>query len=166
MRTESNIFPQPLVVNRLDGDMAEIIFTENITTEEKTGTQNGETETVYKYDEYRLVIPYRENLLQIITANTELWIVKAKEAEYNALAAAIREKRNALLKESDERMCIDRIGLNVPAGSTFASWLSFLRALGGAIAGEWAVYRQELRDITMQEGFPYNVTFPDKPKEV
>lgn len=28
----------------------------------------------------------------------------------------------------------------------------------------WASYRQALRDITTQEGFPYNVTWPAKPE--
>lgn len=28
---------------------------------------------------------------------------------------------------------------------------------------EWAVYRQSLRDITLQEGYPLNVTWPSEP---
>jgi hypothetical protein len=28
----------------------------------------------------------------------------------------------------------------------------------------WAIYRQELRDITAQEGFPDNVVYPTKPE--
>lgn len=27
----------------------------------------------------------------------------------------------------------------------------------------WATYRQELRDITLQDGFPYEITWPEKP---
>jgi hypothetical protein len=27
----------------------------------------------------------------------------------------------------------------------------------------WATYRQALRDVTAQEGFPWTVTYPDKP---
>lgn len=27
----------------------------------------------------------------------------------------------------------------------------------------WAVYRQELRDVTSQEGFPWNITWPEQP---
>ena len=30
-------------------------------------------------------------------------------------------------------------------------------------AAAWAAYRQELRDITSQAGFPWNVTWPDEP---
>lgn len=29
---------------------------------------------------------------------------------------------------------------------------------------KWVTYRQELRDITEQEGYPFNVTFPEKPE--
>jgi hypothetical protein len=29
---------------------------------------------------------------------------------------------------------------------------------------EWASYRQALRDVTSQEGFPYDVTWPTKPE--
>ena len=32
------------------------------------------------------------------------------------------------------------------------------------MSAEWATYRQALRDVTDQEGFPLNVTFPDKPE--
>jgi hypothetical protein len=28
----------------------------------------------------------------------------------------------------------------------------------------WAAYRQELRDITAQAGFPWNVTWPTQPE--
>ena len=28
----------------------------------------------------------------------------------------------------------------------------------------WAVYRQQLRDITIQPGFPYNITWPEPPQ--
>ena len=34
---------------------------------------------------------------------------------------------------------------------------------GTNIPLEWGVYRQALRDITGQEGFPYSVTWPTKP---
>jgi hypothetical protein len=30
-------------------------------------------------------------------------------------------------------------------------------------AAPWAVYRQELRDVTGQPGFPWNVTWPEEP---
>lgn len=32
------------------------------------------------------------------------------------------------------------------------------------VPGEWEVYRQALRDITTQAGFPYSVVWPTKPE--
>ncbi len=75
-------------------------------------------------------------------------------------AYLIRKIRNKLLDESDKEMSLDRLGLDT------TSITKFLTSLGSIFAGEWAVYRQALRDITAQEGFPYNVTFPEPPKEV
>jgi len=54
----------------------------------------------------------------------------------------IRSERNSLLKESD--------------------WTQLPDALVDQTA--WATYRQELRDIPQQEGFPENVTWPTKPE--
>lgn len=34
---------------------------------------------------------------------------------------------------------------------------------GSPVPTEWVSYRQALRDITAQEGFPYSVTWPTKP---
>ena len=31
------------------------------------------------------------------------------------------------------------------------------------MSDEWREYRQELRDITTQEGFPHNVEWPNEP---
>lgn len=79
-------------------------------------------------------------------------------------AAFARKIRNKLLEESDKEMSLDRLGLTIPSGSTFTVWLSFLRNLGNALSNSWAVYRQALRDLPEQEGFPFNVTFPEKPQ--
>ena len=34
---------------------------------------------------------------------------------------------------------------------------------GSAVSAEWATYRQALRDITSQAGFPWEITWPEKP---
>lgn len=162
MRTESDCKPSALAVEQ-HGESAEVIFRENITQE--TRERDGEPETVYTYDEYRLTVPNRENLLKTVKATKAKWLEAAKSAEYDALATAIREKRDKLLAESDARMCFDRMGLEIPSGTTFSAWLSFLSGLGSILSGAWASYRQALRDIPQQPGFPYNVEFPTPPKE-
>lgn len=88
-------------------------------------------------------------------------------AEQNAEDAAYfaRKIRNKMLEKSDKELTFDRLGLTVPSGSTFTSWLSFLRNLGNVLSGSWATYRQELRDLPQQEGFPFNIIFPTPPSE-
>ena len=90
---------------------------------------------------------------------------KACEAKNEEDAAMyVREIRNKLLADTDSHMTIDRFGITTPSGSTFVAWLSFLKALGEIISGNWAKYRQALRDIPEQAGFPFDVTFPEKPE--
>ena len=66
------------------------------------------------------------------------------------LSKRIRERRNVLLQESDwvvtkavEQNAADSLGIQVPV--------------------VWLDYRQALRDIPQQTGFPHSVTWPQKP---
>lgn len=79
-------------------------------------------------------------------------------------AAFARKIRDKLLNETDSRVALDRFNISVPSGTYFTAWLSFLKSLGEIIAGAWAIYRQALRDLPEQEGFPFNVTFPAPPE--
>ena len=74
-----------------------------------------------------------------------------------AAAEAARALRNRLLDLSDKEMSLDRLGLDT--SSTFA----FITSLGNIFSGEWAAYRQALRDLPQQEGFPFNIIFPVAP---
>lgn len=76
-----------------------------------------------------------------------------------AAADAARALRNKLLDLSDREMSLDRLGLDT--SSTFA----FITSLGHIFSGGWAVYRQALRDLPQQEGFPLNVIWPSEPVE-
>jgi len=66
-----------------------------------------------------------------------------EEISYNApaIASQIRAQRKILLQQSD--------------------WTQIPDAIADKIA--WAEYRQELRDITTQSGFPWNITWPTPP---
>lgn len=79
-------------------------------------------------------------------------------------AAAARAIRNRLLGESDSEMLLDRLGLEVPSGETFEDWRPFLVSMAGVLVGAWSTYRQELRDLPKQEGFPLTITWPVKPE--
>ena len=58
----------------------------------------------------------------------------------NRAAARVREERNALLAETD-----------------------YLALSDVTMSAAWATYRQNLRDIPAQSGFPNSVTYPTKP---
>jgi len=59
-------------------------------------------------------------------------------------AAEAREERNTKLAETDW-IVIKNLELNAN------------------IPGVWEVYRQALRDVPAQEGFPWDVTWPSQP---
>lgn len=66
------------------------------------------------------------------------WIVS--NLDQSVAEQNVRNRRTQLLTESD--------------------WMALSDV---TITTEWADYRQSLRDITSQEGFPYNVIWPVKP---
>ncbi len=165
MKTESTVKPtERFKVEIVDGRCTVYFFDLNsIQKKEVSKIENEETETMYLYDMYKTTISNRPKLKEQIESNFENFLELAKTQEYDEKAKEVRKKRNKLLEETDKEMCLDRIGLEIPEGTTFSSWLSFLKSLGNAITGNIAKYRQELRDITKQEGFPYDVKFPEKP---
>jgi hypothetical protein len=55
----------------------------------------------------------------------------------------IRERRNKLLAESD--------------------WTQ-LKDVQEPVSSKWQIYRQGLRDLPSQDGFPFNITWPLKPE--
>ena len=86
------------------------------------------------------------NGVKIELTDAEVAELAAREAEWIAgerdrLAAEMRKQRDQLLAESD--------------------WTQVADAPVDQVA--WATYRQALRDVPQQPGFPDNVTWPDKP---
>lgn len=80
----------------------------------------------------------------------------AENAEEAAeLARAIRNK---LLDSSDKEMSLDRLGLDTSTAAKFVA------SLVKVFSGVWAQYRQQLRDIPEQAGFPFDITFPAPPE--
>lgn len=86
------------------------------------------------------------SITQVNGAWVEGWSVTDKTADEitkydNAIAANVRSKRDSLLAETD-----------------------YLALSDNTLSAEMAAYRQALRDITEQEGFPNDVSFPVKPE--
>lgn len=75
-------------------------------------------------------------------------------------AKIVRIIRDRLLSESDAEVSLDRLGFDISSAT------NFLKSLKDVLAGDWAAYRQALRDIPEQDGFPFDTVFPKSPKEV
>lgn len=167
MKVESNLKPENKfeIENIIDGK-CDIVFFDNVQEIEAIE----ENEKKYSFDTYRLKANYRDELEKELNDDIEKykeWLQLAKDTEFNELATIIREERNKLLQESDKYMCLDRLGIEIPENITTGTIISvikkFFEGLGESINGNYAKYRQALRDITKQEGFPYNVEFPIEP---
>jgi len=77
------------------------------------------------------------------------WVISDATSEeigqrIDSQAKVIRAERNALISECDWTQLDDT-------------------PLTESKKQEWATYRQELRDIPLQEGFPFNIVWPQKP---
>jgi lambda repressor-like predicted transcriptional regulator len=80
----------------------------------------------------------------------QTWVVSdASPAEVEArtadVSAGVRMKRDSLLAQSDWTQVDDSPLNNIQKAA-------------------WASYRQELRSVPQQEGFPFNVIWPTKPE--
>lgn len=74
-------------------------------------------------------------------------------------AEMARKIRNRLLDSSDAEMSLDRIGLDT------SSTTAFLTSLSKIFKNSWSIYRQHLRDIPTQEGFPFNIDWGISPND-
>ena len=86
-----------------------------------------------------------------------MYEIACSQQDAQQAAALVRKIRNRLLAHTDKEMSLDRLGLDTPSAAKFIA--SLIRIFNGA----WARYRQALRDITKQAGFPFAVTFPTPP---
>lgn len=167
MQIESTMKPGKFKIDEVENGKCTVLFFDNI-VEENTEIENKENAIKYVYDMYKVAAQYRENLAEEIENNYKKWLEFAKKEDYENLAAEVRAKRNELLKDSDKEMCIDRLGLNFPKDLSMTNIISSLKqffdGFSNIVNGNMAKYRQELRDITKQEGFPYNVIWPTKDK--
>lgn len=96
----------------------------------------------------------KANLEETIKA---AYAAACEEKNEEDAAAFARKLRNKLLADSDAQMSLDRLDLDL---STTAK---FIASLNKIIRGAWAEYRQALRDLPAQAGFPFSVEFPKPP---
>ena len=101
------------------------------------------------YAERTQTIAQNETATQVNGAWVYGWTVADKTAEEiaaydTAKGMSIRSQRDELLASCD--------------------WMVIKAFEGGTtVSAEWATYRQALRDVTAQDGFPHEITWPNKP---
>ena len=140
MKANGSISPPALSFeHRFDG-MAEMRFRESI-----TDSKDEKGNTIYSYDEYVFTIPDRDGLEKIVQDNLPVWLAYAKQQETDNQAQAVRDKRDKLLADTDWTQTDD-----APLSSEDKESVR--------------KYRQALRDITAQSGFPQKIVWPEKPQ--
>ena len=83
-----------------------------------------------------------EDGVTVTKASQEEAYTARKDAE---AATAARAERDGLIASCD--------------------WMAIKAFEGGTtVSAEWATYRQALRDVSAQEGFPNDITWPEKPE--
>ena len=141
MKAESTIMPaSPYVVEALEEGKCLVTFFENIAALPADPEAEEDT-TKYWYDEYRLEVSNRDGLIANIENNQSAWLQAAKNAEFEMLATEVRSKRDKLLTKSDKYALSDYPITEDQKGLV-------------------ATYRQALRDVPEQEGFPYQIVWP------
>lgn len=167
-KTESTIRPLNFRIGDQKDNLIEVVFFDDI-EEVKRTSDDGSEQTVYLYYEYKTNIVNRSDLETYINDNYETWLQIAKDNFIASKSAEIRAIRDKLLADSDKYVLIDRLGLNlsenITATSLLASVKDLFSSLRNVLNGSIAEYRQALRDITKQEGFPFDVEFPTLPEE-
>lgn len=167
-KIESTIRPNSFRIGDQKDNLIEVVFFDDI--EETTRTsEDGTEQTVYLYYEYPLLVVNRDNLEAYIKEGIDTWLQLAKDNFVSSKAAEIRAIRDKLLQDSDKHVLIDRLGIEIPETINAATMLQVIKdlftSLGSVLNGSWSKYRQELRDLTKQPGFPFDVEFPTEPTE-
>lgn len=105
MRTESNVKPEEVVIEKTGTGMCEVILNTNIQEVERENYQMTETDdsatiSVYEYDSYRFELAFRSGLKEEIKSNLSSWIEYAKKNEEIPPELSDKEKIEYLLKKN------------------------------------------------------------------
>ncbi len=137
MKSESNVRPNENYNIDIREDKAIITFFDNI----QEITENEETK--YTYDTYEIKIQNREDLKEKME-NAEYYnslLELAKEEYGQKLADEVRKIRDELLKETDKYLLEDF-------------------PISAKMKEKYKIYRNALRKIPEQSGFPNDVSWP------
>lgn len=89
-----------------------------------------------------------DNVFAEWSNQTMSWVdTRSDQQIYDNLSDYVRKTRNSLLQESD-----------------WTDTASAPARLGQEIYNQWQTYRQGLRDVTTQAGYPFNIIWPTPPQ--
>lgn len=96
------------------------------------------------------------------------YAIAVEERDEDRAAELARKMRNKLLDASDKYNTVDRVfNFDLPETISTTNVISAVKALiegiNGITVNGWSVYRQHLRDITDQPGFPFDIDWGTAP---
>ena len=148
MKVSSVTMPErPFQILR-DGNSCTVEFYDNVRASEAIDGVTGLKIPSWGFDKYALPAPFSPGLAAEIEADYTTWLQKAKDAELTAESQKVRDYRDNLLNTCDTVYC------NAERWS----------AMTAEQQQAWEAYKQALRDITAQSGFPQEVKWPQKPQ--
>ncbi len=136
MRQKTNYAecPSAFSVERIGEHSALVTFAENAAE-----VENGESKA-WNADAYELVTAWTPTLHTRIEADYTAWLGHAKDLDYDKVALDVRKKRDELISATDYLMAADY-------------------PITAERRTEIEAYRQALRDVPEQVGFPYDVAW-------
>ena len=162
IKTELSERPPVFIVNR-EGDRAVIIFYTDVQE-----VQREDGSSAWEAVSWTIESSWTDNIVERITEKQAAWLAEAQEEAYAEAAAKVRSQRDKLLTESDAMTALDRFGMDLPDRVTATTMLTvfkeILTALWSITKGAIGQYRQALRDLPEQPGFPFDIEWPNKPE--
>ena len=147
MRVSSVAMPESPFQILHDGEACTVEFYDNVQASEAVDGVTGQKIPSWDFDKYALPASFSPSLAAEIEADYTTWLQKAKDAEAAAEAQKVRDYRDNLLDTCDTVYC------------NAERWAAMTDEQRQA----WAAYKQELRDVPEQDGFPYVVNWPTMP---
>ena len=144
MKVKGSYRPNAVEYEVLHDGTAVIRLYENIAEYEEPETEDMPGFSGWEFDRYTISRPHTERLRKQVEEETELWLDFARREEIAELSMKVRARRNQLLEETDKTQLVD-----APINDENRAAIR--------------VYRQVLRDIPEQAGFPYEIEWPEEP---
>lgn len=145
-QTESDIKPNKYLIENILNGKCDIVINDKIIKVDETRIDGDEKEVTmpkYMYNSYRVTITYRETIESELESKEgyKAWLNFVVNQATDEKAKEIRTKRDKLLADTDWTQMKDT-------------------ALSQEKQEQYRIYRQLLRNIPEQKGFPYDVVFP------